>query len=222
MKKVPLLLAFVLLALSYSPAASLQTPVCYPFGTPGEISGSVCIDEAQETPTQTETPTITPTATETATPTNTPTFTPTPNTTDLIPLQFYRNPNGGLPGTVDGGDWVFPGQALTASTISFAGSHLQGRQVVFARWVLAWNPSTGVSPTGVRLVKCDDGPTNCQPIATVLMSAYQAPRVDGATITSQIQYMIDNAEYKHIGQQTVGNGQNGCIIYSSFVEIYLR
>lgn len=125
-------------------------------------------------------------------------------------------------GSVSGGSWAFPGAALTASTYRIYGDYLTGRTVLRADWVVAWNPNTGPNPTGVRLVKMDNGPANITELARVDAMNRTTPQVSGVDITAEIQTILDNGEYKHLGHQTYGNGANGCLIYSSVIYIILR
>lgn len=138
-------------------------------------------------------------------------------------FTLYRDAANGLAGTVDGANWAWPGQALTASTFVLRADHGLGR-VKHARWVLVWNPRTSnpASPTGVRLVSADLGPTNIAEqtrIVSPTSQAYNSPKVDAVDVTSQINAIIDAGQLKTIGQQTFGNGGNGCLIYASWLEV---
>jgi len=173
-----------------------------------------------ETPTPTETSTNTPTYTVTATQTSTivPTQTPT-----YIPLQdsgweFYRDAGTGL-ACVTSTTWGFPGAALTASTRRFYGDLMKGRQILQAIWLLAWNPATGSIPTGVQLVKFDNGPLNIESIAIIESASTYTPIGSGVYITEELQAILDAGEFKQLGQRTHGNGSNGCLIYASWIEI---
>ncbi len=138
-------------------------------------------------------------------------------------FTLYRDAAVGLSGTVDGSNWAWPGQALTASTFVLRADQGLG-QVKHARWVLVWNPRTNnpASPTGVRLVSADLGPTNIQEICRITSpsnQAYNSPKVDGVDVTSYLNAIIAAGQLKTIGQQTFGNGGNGCLIYASWIEV---
>lgn len=128
-------------------------------------------------------------------------------------FTLYRSAEQALKGTPDGAAWAYPGAALSANTTQFYAQ--MGLTLQFARWVVAWNPDTGSSPTGVRLVLADSGPTNEVEVASFLASNCTTPRVDAADVTRQLQSL---AAQKTIAHQTCGNGQNGCKIYGSWVE----
>ncbi|RPJ28030.1 MAG: hypothetical protein EHM33_05990 [Chloroflexi bacterium] len=230
---ISFLLASLLVPRAQTKYAQIEPTIC--MDVPG---GSVCYQEhtptqgtltATDTATSTETPTATNTDANTATPTGTPTYTATntPTSTptlsaDIIYIDLYQNSYSPIVGSVSGGDWAFPGVALTANTKSFLGNFLQGRQLIYARWVLAWNPNTTTSPTGVRLVYFDDGPTNIVEFARNEEASRISPMVGGAFVTSTFQYLVNNGLYKHVGQQTYGNGSNGALIYSSIIELAYR
>jgi len=138
-------------------------------------------------------------------------------------FMLYRDAAVGLAGTVDGANWAWPGQALTASTFVIRADHGLG-QIKRARWVLVWNPRTSnpASPTGVRLVSADLGPANIIEQARIISpsdQAYNSPKVDAVDITSQLNAIIAAGQLKTIGQQTFGNGGNGCLIYASWLEV---
>lgn len=179
------------------------------------------------TPTSTSTlvPTVANTITNTVTLTST--ATPTISITQTYPFavqtdfNFYRNSQVPLVGTISGASFQYPGVALSANTFTFnpINGWMRGSKIVYARWVLAWNPNTGSSPTGVRLVSADSSPTNIIEMARIDGSNYNTPRVDAVDITNQMQAIVDGGIWKSIGQQTYGNGANGCLIYASWIEI---
>lgn len=133
-------------------------------------------------------------------------------------ILLYRHPTNALVGTVNGANWQWPGTALSASTSPFYGDKLN-HSLCYARWVLVWNPSTGISPTGVRLVLCDSGPTNLVEMCEIRQTYYNSPRVDAVDVTAKLNELITNKQFKQIGQQTFGNGGNGCLIYASWLEL---
>jgi hypothetical protein len=135
-----------------------------------------------------------------------------------IDYTFYRDPANALIGKATGAQFLYPGDALSASSFRIR-ADLTNRPVKSALWVIAWNPKTGTSPTVVRLVKADDGPANVTEIARVTGTNYNNPKVEQVDITAQIQDIMAGGIKKHLLQQTAGNGANGPYIYASWVEI---
>lgn len=133
-------------------------------------------------------------------------------------FTFYRDPQTPIYGTADGAAFGFPGAALTASSFRFRGDKITKR-IISASWIIVWNPSTTGGYTAVRLIKADDGPSNHIEIARVQHNNYTSPKVDVVDMTYQLNYLIDNKQYKQILQQTAGNGANGPLIYASWIEI---
>lgn len=135
-------------------------------------------------------------------------------------FDFYRNPQIPIIGTTDGSLWTFPGNALSASVIPLWPNYIGGTKIKYARWVLVWNPNTDVVSTKVRLIKADSGITNVEEIAQISRSNYHNPTVNGVDITIALQSILDSGlSWKQLGQQTIGNGKNGCLIYASWIEI---
>lgn len=141
---------------------------------------------------------------------------------DYLVLELYRNAGTPVAGPVSGAAFAWPGVACTASTVKVY-PELQGRQIAFARWVLAWNPSTGSSKTGVRLVYCDDGPSNIQEIGRQERVDANTPFDDTLDVTAVVQSVWDTyaaaGKYFQFGHQAYGNGANGPLIYGSWIEI---
>lgn len=136
---------------------------------------------------------------------------------------LYKNPVTPLTGSTSGATWAWIGAALSASTMVLRADQGLPR-VKFARWVAVWNPrvSDPASPTSIRLISADFGPANIQQIGQVLSPAgavSQAPRVDAVDVTSALNQIIDAGQVKTLGQQTFGNGANGCLIYASWIEV---
>ncbi len=138
---------------------------------------------------------------------------------DYAIYQFYRDPATPLIGTSVGCCYDYPGSALSGSSIPFHFDKMAGRQIKFARWVLVWNPSTGGSPTGARLVHADSGPSNLVQIADIRTTNKSTPIVSSADITNELNALSVSGQWKQILQQTFGNGGNGIKIYGSWVEI---
>lgn len=132
-------------------------------------------------------------------------------------VTLYRNAQTALQGSTDGAAWAWPGVAFTAGTAVF---YFKPEYVIhFARWVTAWNPNTMGSPTGVQLVHADSGPEHTQAIAECLRSDRTRPLVDGINITNVMQALCLAGVQKTLAIRTAGNGVNGCLIYSSVIEI---
>ena len=139
-----------------------------------------------------------------------------------INYTFYRNPGTALKGTASGASWAFPGSALTASAIPFQWGIMSGVNIVRAKWILAWNPFTAISPTGVRLVKMDDGPINICQLARIDGINMVTSVVDTVDLTDEFCSMLNEGVMKHIGQQTYGNGVWGGLIYASWIELIME
>lgn len=132
-------------------------------------------------------------------------------------LTFYRNPTSPLQGNANGADFGMLGNALTASSIPFRADQIG--PLVSARWVLVWNPNTGASPTYVRLVKADDGPSNLIELERFGRSNAASPLVDAVDITAKLNDIISGGIGKQLIEQTCGNGANGPLIYASWIEM---
>ena len=137
---------------------------------------------------------------------------------------FYRNAQTPIIGTSSGAVFAFPGNALTASSFKLRANELGSANLLVARWVLVWTPDNPDpnSPTGVRLISADDGPSNIQQIARIDsptgVSTF-TPIVSAVNVTTALQNIISSLQGKNILQQTYGNGANGCKIYSSSIEM---
>lgn len=138
-------------------------------------------------------------------------------TVDVI----YQSASFGEQGPADGVNWNFLGNAKSSSMSTYFWSLLKAgnASIVFARVVFIWNPNTGTSPTGIRLVSADDGPVNLIEICQVTQTNYTNPRVDAVDMTTALQALLAAGQYKHLGFQTSGNGGNGPIVYGVRLEI---
>lgn len=131
-------------------------------------------------------------------------------------FTFYKNAQTPLNGTV-AGPWACPGNALSASSHKIHAS--QGLTLISARWLLVWNPNNPVAqPVGVRLVKCDDGPTNLEQIARIDGYSYTNPRTNAVDITTELQTILATGVDKQLLMQTYGNDTYFGKIYSSIIE----
>ena len=143
------------------------------------------------------------------------------NTEDL-----YRNSSVPIYCPSDG-SWVWPGGALTANTIKFYGgfANQNGNNIAYVRWVIVWNPnvqSYPYSPTSVRLVIADDGPTNIYQIAQVMPPSGVAsitPIVSAVDVTQLFKTLVSQSINKTVGHQSVGNTATGPLIYGSWLEV---
>lgn len=144
---------------------------------------------------------------------------------DYFVVELYRNAGTAVEGPASGANWLWPGIACTSSTLKLYPA-FQCKQIVFARWVLVWNPSApGESPTGVRLVYCDDGPSNIVEIVRQTRTFATTPFDDAVDITTKLgsiwcAYAGIGMPFQ-IGHQAFGNGANGPLIYGSWIEVGL-
>lgn len=139
----------------------------------------------------------------------------------VTPVEYvlYRDAATAIVGAPSGAVFAWPGAALTASTATIHFEYSPGRTILFAQWILAWNPDTGASPTVVRLIHCDNGPNNITELGRATRTNTNTPVVDGVLLTTQIQALSNGGIFKHIGHQTAGNGGNGPLIYSSVLYV---
>lgn len=140
-------------------------------------------------------------------------------------IVLFKHPSVPIVGTADAANWSWPGTACTANTFKLFPAMLPGLSLLYARWILAWNPMTADAPTSVRLVVADDGPSNIVEIAKITRTEGSTPFDDGVIITEKLAPWWSGCQAqglaKNVGHQTCGNGQNGCLIYTSWVEITL-
>lgn len=141
-------------------------------------------------------------------------------------FDLYRVSNAPLIGAADSANWGYPGTACTANFVKLWPGLMPGTKIKYARWVIAWNPSTDAHPTQVRLIAATDGPTIFDQLALISVANYRAPKVDGADITAALQAIWDNPKLNlpgiDIGHQTTGNGVNGPLIYASWLEVVFQ
>lgn len=129
-------------------------------------------------------------------------------------LTFYRDPQTPLTGTSDAGNWLYPGNATSASTARWRGD--MGFKIATARWIVVWTPGNSSTSSGVRLCWADDGPSNITEFARINGNNATTPVTAAVDITSALNSMTVNKQILH---QTLGNGSAGVQIYSSVLEI---
>ena len=116
--------------------------------------------------------------------------------------------------------YIWPGNALSSSLYLFYASLLTNSSIVYARWVIVWDPDApGATPTGIRLVTCDSGPVNIVELQKFEVGSYTSERVDAVVITTDMQTLLTNGVDKFLGIQVRGDGSNKCLIYASWIEI---
>ena len=126
---------------------------------------------------------------------------------------LYRNAQTPLMGYPSGA-WHWPGIAFSASTFQLY-AHLD-LSIDTCRFAYSFNPQSGPSPTGLRLVALDMG--SVVPLATALIPNRQTPTSGGVDITHQIKWLLNNQRGVTLALQTVGNGSAGPLIYHAVVE----
>ena len=112
--------------------------------------------------------------------------------------------------------WIFPGNALTASTKAFFFQYGYPK-VVYARWVIVW--TCGNIETSIRLVYMDGGPKNIQEIDRIDCEGHMTPVVRARNITIPLNQLINDRIEKHLGFQTRDNGWAQWTLYESRLEI---
>lgn len=126
---------------------------------------------------------------------------------------LYRNAQTPLAGYASGA-WHWPGVAFSASTSQLY-AHMD-LEISSCRFAYSFNPNTGASPTGLRLVALDLG--QVVPLATATRANLYTPISGGVDITSQMRWMIDNGRGVTLALQTVGNGAAGPLVYHAVIE----
>lgn len=114
-------------------------------------------------------------------------------------------------------DWLFPGNALSASLRRFRFDWC--RPIADARWMVVWDPNTSGTQTGIRLVQSDDGPTNLVELDRFVVTGPMSPITGAKDVTAKLQALQQAGVMKNIGHQTIGNGSAGPKIYRSTLEI---
>lgn len=114
--------------------------------------------------------------------------------------------------SVNGAVWVFPGNALSASTKTFIFSR-RLPFVTFARWLLVWTPNASAD---ARLVYFDDGPTNIVQVAE-LHGASSTPQATAVDITHTWNNLAQAGVTKTFGFQLKDDGI-APVIYESRLE----
>lgn len=129
-------------------------------------------------------------------------------------ITFFRNPEFPLDGTTPSSLWKCPGNALSASSARLIAEYPM--KIVYARWVLVWNPQAGVTYNAVRLVTADNGPTNLAQIAFLNRNNTSTPVVDAFDLTATLQDIFASGVSKQLLQQTCGDSASK--IYGSWIE----
>ena len=147
-------------------------------------------------------------------------------------FELFRSPGNPIPQSAFTPSPTFQWPtAVTSNTFELFPGLMPGSKVFRSRWVCVWNPNTMATPsasTFVRLVSCDDGPTNIAELARVPpRPSTDHPCNDGILITTQMQALWNRCQttpptYKQIGHQVAGNGVAGPMLYASWVEIMLE
>lgn len=142
---------------------------------------------------------------------------------EIILFKDSQNP---LRGTSDAAVWSWPGVALTANTSRLSADFLKGARLLRASWVVVWNPkcsdADAINKSAVRLVSFDNGPANIKEVATINVNpgvVVMSPRVDVRPVTAQFNTLLSDGISKQVGHQTMGNGNDGCLIYGSWLEL---
>lgn len=130
-------------------------------------------------------------------------------------IILYKNGQIPLEGGLSGA-WHWPGVAFSASQAWMYFN--EDLCLKHARWVLAWNPNADASPTGVRLVMADSGPSNVQVLEQFIQANRRTPMVSAVDITHKFNILNTNNIPKSIAMQTVGTGALKALVYSSVIE----
>lgn len=95
--------------------------------------------------------------------------------------------------------YVWPGDALSTSTVLWLMNRPPWKRLQFARLLVVWTPRDATA--GVRLVQADSGPANITQIAEITDSTSATPIVSTANVTAALNGLIDAGAEKQIGYQ---------------------
>jgi hypothetical protein len=145
-----------------------------------------------------------------------------------IPVVFdmFRNTGAPLIGNKTS-SWAVGGSCFTAQSIIFHEEVLPTMSVDRAIWRVCWLPNIPTTAqTGVRLCSADSGPSNITQVYSFFGSANTTnPRNDAADVTGAITALIESHKtipsIFQLFTQSVGDGVNGPLIYSSSLELVL-
>lgn len=121
--------------------------------------------------------------------------------------QQYRNST--YPASTNGSDCRYPGNALTASSLTIYPAML--RRIRYARWLVVYTPNGGT----VQLIGADSGPSNEQVIASVT-DGRQTPIVDGFDVTAYLNGLIDSGI---ANKQIIYRICGPALVYASVIEV---
>ena len=114
-----------------------------------------------------------------------------------------------------GGGYLWPGSALSASTLRMR-FDLVTRRVAYARWLVVWTPNG--AGNGIRLVHADDGPANVTAVAEFTGLSQVTPINSAADITDELNALIDGGALKQVGHQVMA-GSRSPVIFASRLEV---
>lgn len=124
----------------------------------------------------------------------------------------------------------YAGSCLTAQSVIFPAESLTTLKIKKAIWRICWKPNiTNGAQTGIRLVSANSGPSNInQVVATFSGGKPNTPLNEAFDITESLKALIEsnkpnidlpNGAMFQLIPQSVGDSSNGCLIYSSSIEI---
>lgn len=125
------------------------------------------------------------------------------------------NPTGAIMQPSTGGDWLWPGDALSASSAGFFFDVAEFRPVAFARWAIVWTP--GAAANGIRLLHADPGPTNIVVMGEQTGNPASTPVSTAVDITDQLNTLIQGRKLKFLQHQVRSNGS--MTVHASRLEI---
>lgn len=122
--------------------------------------------------------------------------------------------------------WAWPGSCITSHTFPFFFNSLASNPLPWGVWRVCWSWKPGWFKNGpivLRLVSCDDGPTNIVEMARIStanwpagINVWNAP----VGITAAMNTLIAAKVYKNVGWQWIGDGSSQATILVSRLELY--
>ncbi len=122
-------------------------------------------------------------------------------------------------------DFVWPGSCITSHVFPFY-FNLQTWPLTFACWRICWSLKRPAGSTGrvnIRLITCDDGPTNIAEIARISSKNWPAGTNvlnSPVDITAALNSLITSKTFKNVGWQIQGDGLAIATFLSVRLELY--
>jgi hypothetical protein len=147
----------------------------------------------------------------------------------ITQLDHFRNAAMPLNGNKTS-SFNYAGSCLTSQSVIFHSEALETLNIKKAIWRICWKPNiTNGSQTAIRLISANSGPSNInQIVATFSGGKTNTPLNEAFDITESLKALIEsnspsvdfpNGSMFQLITQSAGDGSNGCLIYSSSIEL---